>query len=691
MTEHCVPMPVKRRRQAKKKRHTRLYIGAASLILVTAGYLMLLLPRISSALRTAPKRANYFLGWEIPAGKVSELAQWDLLVLDMETQVKSLDAIKRIKQLNPDIILLAYITPQEIKKDAMTGSSVMRRKLASGISDSWYLSDVGNNKLTFWPGTWMLNVADNAPLANGMRFNQYLAQFVSQEILSTGLWDGVFYDNAWKDVKWLTGDTVDLNKDGLIDSDIDTHWQQGMRAIYQETRRMTGGRYVLVGNATSDAYKNDLNGIMLESFPSFLGWQQAMKTYLANQNGETKPRFMIINVNTGNTGKNTNYKKVRFGLASTLLLDGYYSFDFGDKDHGQTWWYDEYSVDLGNPLGSAISLNNKNQFEEDVWRREYENGIAIVNPTNESQMIDLGADYEKIKGSQDVAINNGSIINQVSLDSKDGLVMLRPVQTLKNVVFKNGNFVRFFDAKGKRSRNGLFIYEEGILGGAKIYYGDLDGDGLDEKIVIIGQKLQIFNSFGELWFEGSPFDASYKGELNIAVGRLADERADSIIVSQSIKGGEAIIYDYHGGVVREKIFPLGKKSKLGMNVAVAESGSSGVAKNGQVIVGTGGGARPEVIIFDHTLSKISKRFFVDTRKLVGELGVAVGDVVEGKNKEIIVTLDYGASKQIKVYTFTGKLVSQFKLSGNFTSGVLKVGATDIDFDGKDEIVLMNGQ
>ena len=684
-------MPVKRRRQTKKIKIARRYLLAVALVLVATGYIGLLFPKLSLALRGSPKRANYFLGWDIPASKVAELAQWDLLVLDMETQVNSIDAIKRIKQLNPDIILLAYITPQEIKKDAGGSSSLMRRKLVSGIKDSWYLTNIQNNKLTFWPGTWMLNVADNAPAVNGLRFNQYLAQFVSQEILSTGLWNGVFYDNAWKDVKWLTGDTVDLNRDGLLDTDIDYHWQQGMRELYQETRRLTGNKYILVGNATSDAYKNDLNGVMLESFPSFLGWKQAMKTYASNQKGQEQPRFMIINVNTGNNGKNNNYQKVRFGLASTLLLDGYYSFDFGDQNHGQTWWYDEYSVDLGNPLGSAISLNNKPQFEEDVWRREYENGIALVNATDELQAVDLGGDYEKIKGTQDKAVNNGAIVSQVNLQSKDGLIMLRPVQSLNNVVFKNGNFVRFFDAKGARSRNGLFIYEEGILGGAKIYYGDLDGDGLEEKIIAVGQKLQIFNSAGEIWFDGFPFDGSYKGELNIAIGRLGGELADSIVVSQNKSGGEAVIYNYHGGVIKEKIFPLGKKFKLGLSVAVAESNSPGVAKNGQIILGTGGNSRPEIIIFDNSLSKINKRFFVDTRRLAGELGVAVGDVIGDKSKEIIVALDYGTSKQVKVYNFAGKLLSQFKLSGSFTSGALKVGAVDVDFDGREEIVLMNGQ
>ena len=108
---------------------------------------------------------------------------------------------------------MAYITPQEIKKDATTGDSVMRRRLAAGIGEAWYLTDTQDNKITFWPGTWMLNVADNAPEINGVKLNKYIAQFVAREILAAGIWDGVFYDNAWKDVKWLTGDSADLEKD----------------------------------------------------------------------------------------------------------------------------------------------------------------------------------------------------------------------------------------------------------------------------------------------------------------------------------------------------------------------------------------------------------------------------------------------------------------------------------------------
>jgi hypothetical protein len=49
----------------------------------------------------------------------------------------------------------------------------------------------------------------------------------------------------------------------------------------------------------------------------------------------------------------TYYPWVRFGLALTLMDDGYFAHEFGDTWHGNDWWYDELDADLGYPLGPA--------------------------------------------------------------------------------------------------------------------------------------------------------------------------------------------------------------------------------------------------------------------------------------------------------------------------------------------------
>ena len=50
------------------------------------------------------------------------------------------------------------------------------------------------------------------------------------------------------------------------------------------------------------------------------------------------------------------YPYMRFGLAFTLMGDGYFSHELGDTDHGQDWWYDELDFKLGEPLGPAQQI-----------------------------------------------------------------------------------------------------------------------------------------------------------------------------------------------------------------------------------------------------------------------------------------------------------------------------------------------
>jgi hypothetical protein len=49
----------------------------------------------------------------------------------------------------------------------------------------------------------------------------------------------------------------------------------------------------------------------------------------------------------------TYYPYMRFGLALTLMDDGYFTHEFGDTWHGNDWWYDELDFNLGHALGPA--------------------------------------------------------------------------------------------------------------------------------------------------------------------------------------------------------------------------------------------------------------------------------------------------------------------------------------------------
>lgn len=65
------------------------------------------------------------------------------------------------------------------------------------------------------------------------------------------------------------------------------------------------------------------------------------------------------------------------------------------------------------------------QGSREVWRRDFQGGVALVNATSQAQVIELGGTFQKIAGTQ-AAVNDGSFVTAVTLPPQDGLILLRP-------------------------------------------------------------------------------------------------------------------------------------------------------------------------------------------------------------------------------------------------------------------------
>jgi hypothetical protein len=409
-----------------------------------------------------------------------------------------------------------------------------------------------------------------------------------------------------------------------------------------------------------------------------------MQVYDFQGSAGAQPRFMIINSNTKNTGKRTDYREMRYGLASTLLKNGYFSFDHGDQAHNQTWWYDEYSVNLGTPTGEPVSVKGKSKYQEDaVWKREYTSGIALVNPTTKAQTVDLTGEYEKLIGTQDAKTNNGEIVERVNIPAKDGLLMLKTIQTIKNTVFKNGSFVRFFKSKGEKARTGFFVSEKGVLGSARVFVGDLNGDGEEEKVVVSGAKLEVKKSNGDSLWTTYPFGNTFKGEIFLAVGKLNPSDSARIAVA-NYPGDKVLVYSAEGKKIKD-LQPLGAKFKGGYSVAIGDIDSDG---NGELVVGVGSGKTSEVLMYTSKLDGIKKRFAPYGKTYTSGIEVALGDM-QGDGLQEVVTISRNATPLVRVSTIGGKKLSEFRATGVLESQRLFLSTADVNTDGIDEIVLMN--
>ena len=119
---------------------------------------------------------------------------------------------------------------------------------------------------------------------------------------------------------------------------------------------------------------------------------------------------------------------VRFGLALTLMNDGYFCHEYGDTHHGNDWWYDELDVDLGQPLGPAelvtlggVSVDNlldASGFEEalaEPWR--FQANVTAGASATIDRDLETAAE-----GTASVRIDVASVSDQtwhISLEQRD--------------------------------------------------------------------------------------------------------------------------------------------------------------------------------------------------------------------------------------------------------------------------------
>jgi hypothetical protein len=139
------------------------------------------------------------------------------------------------------------------------------------------------------------------------------------------------------------------------------------------------------------------------------------------------------------------YQGMRHALAACLMGNGYFEVNGEGSTEN---WFDELAVDpstgaalsypnvdsglgyLGQPVASAAGAWQTAAWQKGVWKREFQNGIALWNPKgNGAQTVSLAGlgPLRQIKGTQAPSVNAGAVVTSgtVTLQDRDGLILLR--------------------------------------------------------------------------------------------------------------------------------------------------------------------------------------------------------------------------------------------------------------------------
>lgn len=634
-----------------------------------------------------PRLANYFLKWEISDQEAKELAKWNLLILDMEVAENSRPQLLEIRRLNPKIIILAYLTSQEILNEINGYTpAYLRQHLNEQIIEGWILKDSTGRNIVNWPQTHMLNLTDAAPVNFlGEHFNDYLPRFVNEEIKASGLWDGIFYDNIWGDVAWINKGDLDLNNDGQAEDTTTANvlWSAGVKKMLATTRSLVGPDFIIVGNGrVYQDYQPLLNGAMLENFPSSWEnggtWAGSMKTYLSLPTLNRQPLTSIINVYKQNQ---LDYQSMRFGLTSTLLGNGFYSFDYDVSSHNQTWWYDEYDVNLGPAQGAAFNLLKGGQdMQAGLWRRDFKHGLVLLNSTDQEQRFTSDReDLEKITGTQNPLFNTGQKINYLKIAPQDGLILWKRNTTIKDYSFINGYFYRVFNVKGEFVQNGFFAYLKSFSGEDKIIKTKIAGT--ENTLDASSGQIKIYSA-DNLVLKFKPYGQNFSGDLNISA--LSNEFGLSqLVVGPNLQGGPQVQIYSPDGRLRHSFFAYDKKLHSGVQVALGDVDGDG---EGEIVTAPGRGEKPLIKIFS-LRGDLENSWLAYDEKFRGGVSLVAADVSGDAQPEIITGPLQGGGPQVRIFSAAGQAINSFFAYDKNYHGGIQVTASDLNEDGRPEILV----
>lgn len=337
--------------------------------------------------------------------------------------------VREIKARHPGILVGQYTILNEVYGEPSDVSTAdLRAKLDA---NKWWLRNAAGRKVQWTDqyNAWETNFTGwTEPDAEGRRWPEWLAER-NYEVFFRDIpeFDIVYLDSvmgfsrvraSWKQ------DGRDARPD---DEDIEEAHRAGHLAHWARIRELQP-KALLIGNAdndlSNDQWRNQLDGAFLEglmgehwSIEKRRGWGKMMARYRAALENTREPKIVGFNV----SGAPDDYRFFRYAYTSCLLDDGYFSFTDKSKGYSSVPWFDEYEYKLGQPL----SPPQTEPWQEEIWRRDFEHGVVLLNPTNEPRKVTLEPGLRRLAGKQDAELNDGSAVTRLTLRPKDGIVLRR--------------------------------------------------------------------------------------------------------------------------------------------------------------------------------------------------------------------------------------------------------------------------
>jgi hypothetical protein len=352
--------------------------------------------------------------------------------------------VTAVKALNPNIKITGQTNIMELASYEKVSTDAHYPEYVAVNTNNWWLrtSYPGGSIVTDTFGASAINIMSPNLTGTGQTYRQWQAAWtVSFSTKLAPNVDGVNTDNFF----YAPRDSGDYLQNGTSQSAsaVAQNWRNAYADWVTQLRAAMGPGYMAWGNVADwrsgsiQGYNQVLNGGVFEGAigmswsPESSSWATLMSAYATDMNALAPFNgggpYLIFNQD----GSLSDYQGVRYGLASCLLDNGYFYYTPGP--YNTIGWFDEFTVNLGapvagpnNPTNGTYSNGGLTVWQNGVWRRDFTNGIALVNPKgNGPQTVTLETTYKHFSGTQDPSVNNGQSVTTVTLNDRDGVILLR--------------------------------------------------------------------------------------------------------------------------------------------------------------------------------------------------------------------------------------------------------------------------
>lgn len=104
------------------------------------------------------------------------------------------DSVHRLRQLNPSAVILTQHPIEDTTPTSAPSNGVVAllSQFQQGIADPWYVRDSHGSYLVSADqyASRKLNVTQFSPIVNGKRYSDYIVDWITGTVFSSGLWDG---------------------------------------------------------------------------------------------------------------------------------------------------------------------------------------------------------------------------------------------------------------------------------------------------------------------------------------------------------------------------------------------------------------------------------------------------------------------------------------------------------------------